>query len=55
VRGVDKFETFHHEPRPVRDLDPEALALHQEITNRNAKILYKGADGKEQTTPGAVG
>ncbi len=46
VRGVDTFETFSHEPRPAYDLHPEALALHHEITNRNAKILYKGVEAK---------
>lgn len=51
VRGVDKFQTFKHEPRPVRDLDPEAIAVHQEITNRNAKILYKGVDAKGAEQP----
>jgi non-heme Fe2+,alpha-ketoglutarate-dependent halogenase len=44
VRGVDTFQTFRHEPRPTRDLDPEFVALHQQITDRNAKILYKGVD-----------
>jgi non-haem Fe2+, alpha-ketoglutarate-dependent halogenase len=51
VRGVDNFQTFQHEPRPTRDLDPEAIALHQEITNRNAKILYKGVEGKGVEQP----
>jgi non-heme Fe2+,alpha-ketoglutarate-dependent halogenase len=51
VRGVDKFNTFNHEPRPAHDLDPEALALHQEITNRNAKILYTGVDAKGVEQP----
>jgi non-haem Fe2+, alpha-ketoglutarate-dependent halogenase len=44
VRGVDTFQTFRHERRPMRDLDPEFVALHQQITDRNAKILYKGVD-----------
>jgi ectoine hydroxylase-related dioxygenase (phytanoyl-CoA dioxygenase family) len=42
VRGVDQFQTFKHEPRPTRDLDPEFVTLHKEITDRNANILYKG-------------
>jgi non-heme Fe2+,alpha-ketoglutarate-dependent halogenase len=46
VRGIDHFKTFHHEPRPAHDLDPEALAFHHEATNRNAKILYKGSEAK---------
>ena len=42
VRGADDFQTFKHEPRPTRDLEPEFVALHKEITDRNANILYKG-------------
>ena len=42
VRGVDVFRTFAHEPVPVRDHDPPMQALHQEITKRNAQILYRG-------------
>jgi non-heme Fe2+,alpha-ketoglutarate-dependent halogenase len=43
VRGVDTFNTFEHEPRPSVDLDPEFVALHQQIGERNRQILYKGA------------
>jgi non-heme Fe2+,alpha-ketoglutarate-dependent halogenase len=43
VRGVDTFNTFEHEPRPSADLDPEFVALHQQIGERNLNILYKGA------------
>lgn len=43
VRGVDTFNTFEHEPRPTVDLEPEFLALHQQIGERNQQILYKGA------------
>ena len=42
VRGVDRFHHFEHEPAPPRDLDPEFVALHKRITDRNAKILYAG-------------
>jgi non-haem Fe2+, alpha-ketoglutarate-dependent halogenase len=42
VRGVDDFRTFAHEPRPLRDLDPELVSLHKQITARNAQILYSG-------------
>ncbi len=44
VRGVDNFQTFKHEARPKHDLEPEFVALHQQITDRNAKILYKGVN-----------
>ncbi len=43
VRGVDTFNTFEHEPRPTADLEPEFVALHQQIGERNQQILYKGA------------
>jgi len=42
VRGRDVFGHFELEPRPAADLDPEMLALHAEISDRQAKILYRG-------------
>lgn len=46
VRGVDRFDHFTHEPRATRDLDPAMVALHRELTERNAQILYRGTDVK---------
>jgi ectoine hydroxylase-related dioxygenase (phytanoyl-CoA dioxygenase family) len=42
VRGRDAFGHFELEPRPARDLDPAMLALHAEISDRQARILYRG-------------
>ena len=42
VRGTDTFGHFELEPRPDADLDPAMLALHAEISDRQAKILYRG-------------
>jgi hypothetical protein len=42
VRGRDAFGHFDLEPRPAGDLDPGALALHAEISDRQAKLLYRG-------------
>src|SRR5580698_5546178 len=42
VRGTDRFRRFEHEPRPTEELAPEFVALHKRITERNAKILYRG-------------
>lgn len=42
VRGRDAFGHFDAEPRPERDLDPAMLAVHAEISDRQAKILYRG-------------
>jgi len=42
VRGEDAFGHFEPEPRPDADLDPAMLALHAEISDRQARILYRG-------------
>jgi hypothetical protein len=42
VRGADAFGHFELEPRPATDLDPAMLALHAEISDRQARILYRG-------------
>lgn len=42
VRGVDDVRSFEHEPRPRHDMDAELVAYHQRVTERNARILYKG-------------
>jgi len=42
VRGTDAFGHFELEPRPDADLDPSMLALHAEISDRQARILYRG-------------
>ena len=39
VRGEDRYHHFMLEPRPIRDLEPEFVALHRTITERNARIL----------------
>ena len=54
VRGVDTFNTFEHEPRPERDMDPRMLALHKAITERNAQILYRGTGVKDFNDPKAL-
>jgi non-heme Fe2+,alpha-ketoglutarate-dependent halogenase len=55
VRGSDRHRHFELEPRPARDLDPELVALHKQITERNAQILYRGTDVKSYNDPRAVG
>ena len=42
VRGQDAYRHFDLEPPPGADLDPDALALHADISDRQAKILYRG-------------
>jgi hypothetical protein len=55
VRGVDTFGHFEHEPRPARDMEPAMVAFHQRVTERNARILYRGTDVKSFGDKGAVG
>jgi len=55
VRGEDRYRHFELEPRPIRDMDPDMLALHQAITERNAKILYRGTGVESYNDPPAVG
>jgi len=54
VRGVDTHHHFEPEPRPTRDMDPEFVALHQTITERNAQILYRGTQVKSYDDPKAL-
>jgi len=44
VRGIDEFHYFDMEPRPKADLDPEAVALHKQITEAANQVLYRGTD-----------
>jgi non-heme Fe2+,alpha-ketoglutarate-dependent halogenase len=54
VRGEDRHHHFMLEPRPTGDLDPEFVALHRTITERNAKILYRGTDVASYNEPKAL-
>ena len=47
VRGTDVHGHFEPEPRATRDLDPAFVALHADIADRNAKILYRGTNVKD--------
>ena len=55
VRGEDRFGHFNLEPRPVADLQPEMVALHKVITERNARILYRGTGVESYNDPRGVG
>ncbi len=44
VRGVDRFENFHHTPRPAADFDAGAVAFHERATRAVREILYRGAE-----------
>ena len=53
VRGTDSFHHFELEPRPHGDMEPEFVALHKCIAERNAQILYRGTDVKSYNDPAA--
>ncbi len=54
VRGSDRYRHFEPEPRPSRDLEPDFVALHRRITERNAKILYRGTEVASYNDPKAL-
>jgi hypothetical protein len=54
VRGVDEHHHFAPEPRPTRDMDPAFVKLHDQITERNAQILYRGTSVKSYNDPKAL-
>ncbi len=54
VRGEDRHHHFEHEPRPTSDMEPAFVALHRQITERNAQILYRGTTVKSYNDPKAL-
>jgi hypothetical protein len=54
VRGIDEHHHFALEPRPARDMDPQFVAMHRQITERNAQILYRGTTVKSYNDPKAL-
>jgi non-haem Fe2+, alpha-ketoglutarate-dependent halogenase len=54
VRGVDEHHHFELEPRPTADMDPAFVALHKQIAERNARILYRGTQVKSYNDPKAL-
>jgi chlorinating enzyme len=54
VRGVDEQHHFELEPRPTTDMDPAFVALHKQITERNARILYRGTAVTSYNDPQAL-
>jgi non-heme Fe2+,alpha-ketoglutarate-dependent halogenase len=55
ARGEDRYGHFAPEPRPPADLDPGMLALHRQITERNARILYRGTGVASFNDPRGAG
>ena len=55
VRGADAFNYFAHEPLPQGEMEPGMVALHKDITERNAKILYRGTQIGSYDDPAAKG
>lgn len=51
VRGTDTYHHFDPEPRPSSDMHPDFVALHRQITQRNAQILYRGTQVKSYNDP----
>ena len=49
VRGEDLYGHFELEPRPERDFDPQAVALHQKSDHAQRNVYYRdaGSDAAE--------
>lgn len=54
VRGADRHRHFELEPRPRTDMDPDLVALHKRIAERNARILYRGTGVESFEDPRAL-
>jgi len=54
VRGTDSYGHFRPEPRPKCDMDPDMLAVHKQIVERNAQILYRGTGIASFNDPAAL-
>lgn len=54
VRGVDTYHHFEPEPQPTADMQPEFVALHRRIAERNAQILYRGTAVQSYNDPRAL-
>jgi Phytanoyl-CoA dioxygenase (PhyH) len=42
VRGKDEYHNFLPAHVPKRDLEPEALAFHREVSEEQVRVLYRG-------------
>jgi ectoine hydroxylase-related dioxygenase (phytanoyl-CoA dioxygenase family) len=42
VRGKDEYHHFLPSHVPKRDLEPEALAFHKEVSEEQVRVLYRG-------------
>jgi hypothetical protein len=55
VRGEDRFGNFELEPLPAADLEPGMMALHRQLAERSARILYRGTGVESFNDPRGVG
>ena len=44
VRGKDEYQNFLPAYVPRRDLEPEALAFHREVSEEQVRVLYRGTE-----------
>ncbi len=44
VRGTDRYHNFEPEPEPQADLEPDLVAFHAAIVQRQMEVLYRGTD-----------
>tara|TARA_B100001123_G_scaffold219737_1_gene247961 strand:- start:179 stop:1045 length:867 start_codon:yes stop_codon:yes gene_type:complete len=44
VRGVDEFQNFLEEQRPIFDMSPDSIAFHTKVAESQGKILLHGTN-----------
>ena len=49
VRGEDRYLNFEHEPQPIADLDPTAVAWHAKSAEMHGQLLFQGTDRQPYT------
>ena len=47
VRGEDPYGHFEHEPEPVQDLDPVAVAFHRKAEEMQRQVYFKNTEWQE--------
>ena len=51
MRGTDAYGHFEPERPPEGDMHPDAVARHNEIIDRQLRILYAGAQQRGKLGP----
>ena len=48
VRGEDRYGNFEHEPEPVQDMDPVAVAFHRKAEEMQRQVYFKDTEWQNE-------